>query len=136
MRSINIKGFSGLSYVTLTNVPVKKTEFGEAISMHPNELERIVSIALIINKTPIHGAEFRLMKSAMGLSNEGIANELGLSRNTVLKWGKALEARLPMSYEMLFRLLVAESLGVKLKAIISDLKANDKVKQIKIKAAA
>ena len=136
MKKTTIKGFSGLTYVTITNVPLKKTEFGEAIDMEPKELEKIVSVALIESRVPIHGSEFRLMKSALGLSNEAIANQLGISRNTVLKWGKNLETRIPIPYEMLFRLLVAEELGADIEATMSNLRAADRIKPIRIKAAA
>ena len=133
MKKITLKGFSGLTYITITHVPVKKTDFGEVINMAPKELEVLVSFALIENKIPIHGAEFRVMKSAMGLSNQSIANQLGISRNTVLKWGKNLEKRIPIPYEMLFRLLVAESIGANLEASVANLRAADKTKSIHIK---
>jgi len=75
------------------------------------------------------------MKSAIGLSNEAIANELGVSRNTVLKWGKKPEERLPVAYEMLFRILMAETLGVSIDISLSELRGHDKAKHIQIKAA-
>jgi len=90
---------------------------------------------LIENKVPIRGAEFRVMKSAIALSNEAIANQLGINRNTVLKWGKEVEKRLPPPYEMLLRLLVANLLGIKIATTIEDLKAGDKAKKIKLSAA-
>ena len=74
------------------------------------------------------------MKSALDLSNEYIANELGISRNTVLKWGKEIENRLAVPYEMLFRLLAAELLGVMLMPTLSDLRAKDKAQKINVKA--
>ena len=133
--SISIKNFSGLTYVTVTNVPVKTTEFGEIMDVAPRELERLVAFALIENKIPVRGAEFRVMKSAVGMSNEGIANELGISRNTVLKWGKELDKRLPPPYEMLVRLLIAEALGLELELSIEELRAGNKAKKLSVKAA-
>jgi len=135
MKKTTITNFAGLTYVTISNIPLRKTDLGDVIDIAPGDLEVLVAIALIENKIPVRGSEFRLMKSALGLSNEAIANELGISRNTVLKWGKNLEERLPMSYEMLFRLLVAESLGAELEMTMAELRAADKVKRINIKAA-
>jgi DNA-binding transcriptional regulator YiaG len=135
MRKTTLKHFAGLTYLTITNVPVKETEFGEVINLKPTILEKLVAVALIENKVPIRGAEFRVMKSALGLSNEAIAENLGISRNTVLKWGKEVEKRLPAPYEMLFRVLTAELLKIRLNATISDLRAGDKAKKISLEAA-
>lgn len=135
MKRTNIRNFGGLTYVTVTNIPVKKTEFGDVIDVEPRELERLVAVALIKNKIPIRGAEFRIMKSALGMSNEAIGDQLGISRNTVLKWGKELEKRLLPPYEMLIRLLVAECLGYRLAPSIDELRAGEKAKKISVKAA-
>ena len=135
MKRTSIKNFGGLTYVTVTNIPLKQTEFGDVIDMEPRELEKLVAMALIEHKIPVRGAEFRIMKSAVGLSNESIAKQLGISRNTVLKWGKETARRLPSPYEMLVRVLVAESLGMELVATIAELKAGNKAKAISLKAA-
>ena len=135
MKKTSIKNFGVLTYVTVTNVPIKGTEFGEVIDMEPRELEKLVATALIRHKIPVRGAEFRIMKSAVGLSNESIAKQLGISRNTVLKWGKETAKRLPPPYEMLVRLLVGGSLRMVLVATIEELRAGDKAKPISLKAA-
>ena len=135
MKTTTMKNFAGLTYVTVLNIPVKSSALGDVIDAGPRELERLVAIALIEQKIPITGAEFRVFKSALDMSNEEIGEKLGVSRNTVLKWGKELEKRLPPSYEMLVRLLVAGVLGVSISATIEDLKAGDKTKRINVKAA-
>lgn len=135
MRRTTLKHFAGLTYLTITNVPLKETEFGEVINLKPMLLEKLVAVALIENKVPIRGAEFRVMKSALGLSNEAIADKLGISRNTVLKWGKEVDSRLPAPYEMLFRVLTAELFKIRLNATIKDLRAEDKAKKISLEAA-
>ena len=135
MKKTSVKNFAGLTYVTVSNIPLRETDLGDVIDVASSELERLVASALISNKIPIRGAEFRVIKSALGLSNEAIADELGISRNTVLKWGKEIEKRLPPPYEMLVRLLAADYLGVKISATIRDLKANDKIKKINVQAA-
>ena len=135
MKRTSIRNFGGLTYVTVTNIPLKQTAFGDVINMEPRELEKLVAMALTEHKVPIRGAEFRVMKSAVGLSNESIAKQLGISRNTVLKWGKETERRLPPPYEMLVRVLVAESLGMKLVATIEELRAGNRARTISLKAA-
>ena len=130
-----MNNFAGLTYLSIRGIPVKDTEYGEVIDMEQGKLEELVSCALIENKVPIRGAEFRILKSAIGLSNENIAEKLGINRNTVLKWGKEIEKRLPAPYEMLVRLLVANILGIEISATLEDLKASDKVKKIRLDAA-
>ena len=57
MKKTSIKNFGGLTYVTVTNIPVKQTEFGDVIDMAPRELEKLVAAALIQYKVPVRGAE-------------------------------------------------------------------------------
>lgn len=135
MKTTTIKGFAGLTYVTVSHVPLRKTELGDVINLAPRELEKLVAIALIEHKIPITGAEFRLLKSAINLSNEAISEKLGVSRNTVLKWGKDLQRRLPLPYEMLVRLLVADLLNIEISPSIDELKAGDRTKKISVTAA-
>lgn len=135
MKTTTMKNFAGLTYVTVLNIPVRSSDFGDVIDTDPRELERLVAVALIENKIPITGVEFRLLKSAIGLSNEAIGDKLGISRNTVLKWGKEIEKRLPPPYEMLVRVLVADVLNIKIPATIEELKASDRTKKISVKAA-
>lgn len=135
MKTTTMKNFAGLTYVTVINIPIKGSDLGDVIDAEPRELERLVAIALIENKIPITGAEFRVFKSAIDMSNEEIGEKLGVSRNTVLKWGKEIEKRLPPPYEMLVRLLVADVLGISIPATIENLRAGDKTKKISVKAA-
>jgi len=135
MKTTTMKNFAGLTYVTVSNIPVKNSDFGEIIDVEPRVLETLVAIALIENKIPITGTEFRLLKSAINLSNEAIGDKLGVSRNTVLKWGKEIEKRLNPPYEMLVRLLVADILGIKISSSFKELRANDKTKKLSVKAA-
>lgn len=130
-----MKNFGGLTYITITNIPLRETDLGDVIDLPSGALEKLVALALIKRKVPIRGAEFRVMKSALGFSNEAIAEKLGISRNTVLSWGKEVEKRLPPPYEMLVRVLVAESLGIRLLATIEGLRAENKINKISVKAA-
>lgn len=135
MKTTTIKNFAGLTYVTVKNVPLKSTEFGDVINIEQGGLERLVSCALILNRVPIRGVEFKVMKSALMLSNQFIADKIGINKNTVLKWGKNVEGRLPVAYEMLFRILVAEMLDLEIEVSIDELKGLDKPKKISVEAA-
>ena len=135
MKTTIIKNFAGLTYVTVKNVPLKVTEFGDVINIEKGGLERLVSCALILNRVPIRGVEFKVMKSALMLSNQLIADKIGINKNTVLKWGKNPEDRLPVAYEMLFRILIAEMLNLEIEVSIDKLKGLDKPKRISIEAA-
>ena len=135
MKRTTMKNFGGLTYVTVINIPVRETDLGEVIDLKSGILEKLVAFALIKHRVPIRGAEFRVLKSAVALSNEAIAEKLGISRNTVLNWGKEVEKRLPPPYEMLVRVLVAEALGVRIEATIEGLRAEDKAGKIQVKAA-
>lgn len=136
MRTTNLKHFAGLVYVTVTNVPVKSSEFGDIIDYPYTLLEQMVSKALVEQKIPLRGREFKLIKSGLRMSNDKIAGELGISRNTVLKWSRNPDQKLPAPYEMLFRLLAAEHFNIKLGASFSDFKSKDKSFKISIDAAA
>lgn len=135
MKTITIKNFAGLTYMTVKNVPLKDTEFGDVINIEQGGLERIVSCALILNRVPIRGAEFKVMKSALILSNQFIADKIGINKNTVLKWGKNPEDRLPIAYEMLFRILIAEMLNLEISTSIDKLRGLDRPRKISVEAA-
>ena len=135
MKTINMKNFGGLTYITVVNIPVRKSEFGDVIDMKPHEIESLVAAAIIKHSVPIRGAEFRIIKSAINLSNEAIGELIGVSRNTVLKWGKNIEDRIPLSSEMLLRLMVAEKLGFKIDLRIEKLKESYSKSNIKVEAA-
>ena len=135
MKTIDMKNFGGLTYITVVNIPVKESEFGDIIDMKPHELESLVAQAIIMNNIPICGAEFRIIKSAIGLSNEAIGELIGVSRNTVLKWGKNIEDRIPLSSEMLLRLLASEKLDITIDIRIEKLKESYSKSNIMVEAA-
>jgi len=135
MKTIDMKNFGGLTYITIINIPVKDSEFGDVIDMKPRELESLVARAIIEHSIPIRGAEFRIIKSAINLSNEAIGELIGVSRNTVLKWGKNVESKIPTSSEMLLRLLAAEKLGLTIDLRVEKLKESHPKSNIMIEAA-
>lgn len=59
MRKTTLKHFAGLTYLTITNVPIKETEFGEVINLKPMCLEKKAShlrngknFAFMLNSPP------------------------------------------------------------------------------------
>jgi DNA-binding transcriptional regulator YiaG len=135
MKKIDIKNFGGLPYLTLCNVPIRESEFGDILAVEPCELERLAARSIVENFIPIRGVEFRIIKSALAISNEALGELIGVSRNTVLKWGKNLDQRLPQASEMLLRLLVAEKLDVKISCSIEQLGQSNVLSELLVKAA-
>jgi DNA-binding transcriptional regulator YiaG len=127
--------FANLKYLTLTNVPVRKTAHGEVLDISLNQLERIAAIAIIKNKFPIGGAEVKLFRSVMGLSLASFAEKLGFRDTTIHYWEKNPDKRLSLVNEIAVKLLIGEFLGFELEASVSGLVSQDKLKSIKVSAA-
>ena len=52
MKTIDMKNFGGLTYITVVNIPLRESEFGDVIDMKPRELEILVARAIIENNIP------------------------------------------------------------------------------------
>lgn len=130
-----IKGFANLEYLTLTDVPVKKTSHGEVFDVSLSELERISAIAILENRLPIRGAEVKLFRSVLGLSLSAFGEKLGYKDTTILNWEKNSAKRLSLVNEIAVKLLVAEFLGIHLPSSLDHLKGMEKAKNLKVSAA-
>ena len=134
-KTRSIKKFANLEYLTIVNVPVRRTSHGEVYDISLGELERVAAIEILENQFPIHGQEVKLFRSVMRLSLAAFGNELGYKDTTILNWEKNLEKRLSLANEMAVRVLVGEFLGVPLVASVSALRGRDRVKKLRVSAA-
>ena len=135
-RTKTVRGWGPIKYVTIKNVPVRYSEkHGEIIDMSPHEIERRIAVALLEHRVPICGNELKILKSAIGLSFEEMANSIGVSKNSLVTWVKKEDQRLAIVHEIAIRVLASEFLGVELHATLDDLVADDKARKINIEAA-
>ncbi len=114
MKTMTIKKYYGLEYVTVVGIPLRKTQHGDVVDMDVRLIEKIVAKAIIQDKIPIRGIEFNFIRKMLGLSLGRIGADLGISAPAVLKWERAKKKRLDPINEVAVRALMAEKLGVKI----------------------
>jgi len=134
-KTKTIKGFAGLEYLTIINVPIRKSSVGDVVDMSLGELERVTAIALLENRVPIRGAEVKLFRSVLGFSLAALGAELGYKDTTILNWEKNSGKQLSLANEITLKLLVGERLGVELSPFIDELKSLEQTKKLKVSAA-
>ena len=120
----DIRGFLGLEYIVLTNVPIRDTQFGEVIDVKPNVLENITARAIITHRVPIRGKEVKFLRKTLGLSLERFASEIKLTSGSIFKWERAADERLHPINEIAVRAFVAEQLNIDLSGKYSELVAS------------
>jgi DNA-binding transcriptional regulator YiaG len=130
-----IKGFANLDYLTLIDVPVRKTSSGEVLDVSLSELERLAAIAILENRFSIKGAEVKLFRSVLDLSLAAFGEKLGYKDTTILNWEKDSKKRLSLVNEVAVKLLVGEHLGIALPASVAGLKGLEKTKNLRVSAA-
>ena len=119
MKTMTIKKYYGLEYVTVIGIPLKKTSHGDVVNIDIKLIEKIVAKAIIQNKIPIRGIEFNFLRKILGLSLGRIGADLGISAPAVLKWERAKKKRLDPINEVAVRALMAEKLGVTIPGMFS-----------------
>jgi DNA-binding transcriptional regulator YiaG len=125
MEKTKIDNYAGFPYISLINVPLKKSKHGKVIDVDPSKLELLVSKAIIEKLIPIHGKELKFLRKGLGLSLEKFANQIGLASTSVFKWEKADTERLHPINEVAVRAFIAEKLGLKLSATFTALKGTE-----------
>ena len=107
----NFKGFMGLKYIEVRNVPVVKN--GAQIALPAQALEQVerqVAEALLEHQVPIRGAEVHFLRQSFGLSLKEFGKYLGLSDVAILKWERVSLKRLNLVNEVAVRALIAQKL--------------------------
>lgn len=107
----NFKGFMGLNYIDLRNVPSVKSDSGSAIhAASLQQLERQVAEALLEYRVPIRGLEIRFMRQSFGLSLKEFGKALELSDVAILKWEKQPMKRVSLVNEIAVRAWISAQL--------------------------
>ncbi len=119
MKTLTIKKYYGLGYVTVTGIPLRKTKHGDVVDLDTALIEKFVARSLLRFKVPIRGVEFKFLRRALGFSLGRIGAELGISAPAILKWERADKKRLDPINEVAVRALMAEKLGVKIQGKFS-----------------
>ena len=120
-RTCTINNFFGLDYLSIENVPVYDSEFGDIVDMKHTDLENLAIKALIKGKAPLKGKEIKLFRKLLGYSLEKFASEIGLTSGSILKWEKAMDERLHPINEVAVRAYLAEKFDVNLPGKYSEL---------------
>jgi DNA-binding transcriptional regulator YiaG len=131
MKTMTLKKYYGLEYVTVTGIPVRKTAHGNVVDMDTGLIEKAVAKLIIQEKVPLRGIEFNFIRKVLGMSLGRIGAELGISAPAVLKWERAKKKRLDPINEVAVRALMAEKLGVripgKFSLLLGDAKTPEKL---------
>src|SRR5277367_1682786 len=116
MAKRDYKGFMGLSYVRVKNVPVRESkDLGGLISASVmQEMEKKVGRALLIHRVPIRGREIEYFRSVLGMAQREFAKLFNVSQVAILKWEREKLKRLSLSNEIAFRAIMAKQFDVRL----------------------
>ena len=131
-----LKAFGGLEYVTIKNVPVRKSKkYGDILDCDMGKLEKNVAKELIKRKIPLRGAEVKYLRKVNGLSMGKLGAILGLSSTAIMKWEKRDEERLSPINEVALRVFFSELMKVGGKIKFSDLGPLSEPEKIEYKVA-
>ncbi|MCE6007569.1 helix-turn-helix domain-containing protein [Acinetobacter soli] len=97
---------SGLRNVWLENGYIEKeTPYGKAVSfIDLDGLHRAIGLHLVNHKPRLTGAEVRYLRKEMNLSQEGLADILGVSDSSVRAWENH-RTKIPKPSERLLRVM-------------------------------
>lgn len=101
----------GLDNVWLENgYTVKKTAYGKATSVDDAiGLQQVLTIELTQKKGRVTGKELRFMRTALGMSQEGLGKCVGATEQSVSLWERT--GKVPQYADSILRLLASEKLN-------------------------
>jgi transcriptional regulator with XRE-family HTH domain len=113
IKTDSIKGYGGLDYITIEDVPLKDIGDGEyAYDVSPEVLELAIARHVLTNQIPIRGAEVHFLRKVLGKSLDHFAREFELSAAAILKWEKEPGKYIGRNNEVAVRLYVSQELKV------------------------
>jgi len=88
---------AGLDNVWLrSGYEIHKTDYGMGVSIHDaDELHELIAETIITNPQKLRGQEVRFLRSMFGLSQEGMARMLSISRSTIARWESDRNKEIP-----------------------------------------
>lgn len=101
----------GLDNVWLENgYKIKSTPYGKGVSIEDAEgLHKVLALGLTKKKGRITGKELKFLRVAMGLSQEGLGQMLGVGEQSVSLWERT--GKVPQTADSVTRMLVSEKLN-------------------------
>jgi DNA-binding transcriptional regulator YiaG len=89
--------YDGLGFrVRLTDVPMLKIAGESVPDVDYNRLEGVMAICVPLKPAPLTGHEIRFLRRHLALSQQGFAENLGVTRQAVIKWEKTGDSRTGM----------------------------------------
>jgi DNA-binding transcriptional regulator YiaG len=118
-----LKGWGGLDYVRLTDMPGELTEGGEALldAKVLQKAEKRILEEILLKNIPLRGLEVAFMRKALGMSRREFAREIQLSDVAVLKWEREEDKRLLPSTEIMIRAYFSKCLAIPLERVLTPL---------------
>ncbi|MCG0993897.1 hypothetical protein LHT11_01610 [Acetobacter indonesiensis] len=97
----------GLDNIWLANgVEFKQTPRGEMVKIHNLDgLHKAIAKSIITGPNRICGAEFRFLRSMLGVSQEGLGDILTQSRSTIARWEAERDKPIDGACDKLLRII-------------------------------
>lgn len=130
----SVKNLVPLDYIIFTDVPMKKSKYGDILDMDSSLLESMAAKAIIQQRIPLRGREVKFLRKTLGFSMEKFAAKLELTSGTIFHWEKAEQERLAAVNELAVRSFVAEQLEIEISGKFSEL-LGDKIRSIELAAS-
>lgn len=135
-KTTTLDQFLGLNYVSVVNVPIKASSYGDVIDVDVEILEQMAAKAIIKARIPLRGKEVNVLRRVLGLSLERFAAQLGLTSGSIFKWEKKPNERLHPMNEVAVRAFFAEKFKVSLPGKYSELLGTkDRTEELVLKAS-
>lgn len=128
----NISGWSGLSYVVLLGMPMKRSKDSGVPDMPDDKINKLIAQKIIQSQVPIKGRELQILRAATRLSLNSFANKIGVTYGAVYYWEKNIKKRLQPFQEVAIRLLCAEELNFEASNKYSELVGNEYFEKLEV----
>jgi DNA-binding transcriptional regulator YiaG len=121
----DLKGIGTLDYFVFKDIPMRDSKWGPVIEVREQILEELALRALVTRRIPLHGAELKFIRKALGFTIQEFAKKLRLTHGAIQGWEKGPKTRLLPVNEIAVRSLVAEELKIDILGHFSELLGTD-----------